>query len=78
MKKKVTVEIEFDDDVVANHFLQWLSGSGEQEYWQWMECREEREKGKITAVAFDYHTPNGSKKFGPRVSTTSGRLDDEE
>lgn len=74
---KTTVKIHFADAVAADHFLSWLCGAGEQDYWEWMRCREEDESGPITAVVFDYHKPNGGK-FGPQVTTTCARLDEDE
>lgn len=76
-KKKsssVKVEIDFANAEAAEHFVSWLCGSGEQQYWQWMEYREREEDGDITALIFDYHSANG-KKFGTKVLTTCGRLD---
>jgi hypothetical protein len=55
-KDQHTVKIHLDNEAAAKHFLKWLCGSGEQKYWQWMECREEEEDGPITAVDFDYWT----------------------
>lgn len=69
----VKVEIAFDNEEAAHHFLSWLCGSGEQHYWDWMECREWDEEGPITAVDFDYYGLNGDS-FGPKVKTTCGRL----
>ena len=72
-KKPTTVSIEFATAKAADHFLEWLCGSGEQAYWECMTYRQEKEKGPITAVDFDYHTPNGGK-FGPKVTTKLGRV----
>ncbi len=70
------VEIDFANDEAADHFLSWLCNSGEQEYWMYMKYREEDdEDGDITALSFDYHKPNGGK-FGPKVTTNCGRMDD--
>lgn len=52
----VKLVIEFDNEEAAYHFGSWLCGSGEQNYWQWMEYREEEEEGDITAF-FEYHSP---------------------
>lgn len=76
MSKEVT--IKFSNDDAAHHFLIWLCESGEQQYWQWMECREQEESGDITAVDFDYHggTLKG-EEFGKHpIIATCGRLDD--
>lgn len=45
---------EFDSPEAANHFKHWLCGAGEQDYWNWMEYREEEEDGDITGRDFDY------------------------
>lgn len=34
----------------ARQFLDWLSGQGEQDYWQWQDCRDE----PVTITRFDY------------------------
>lgn len=65
--------VSFATRIAADNFLEWLCGSGEQQYWDWMASVERDEDGDITAVSFDYHTPNGGK-FGPRVSTRLGRV----
>lgn len=67
------VTFKFENDAAAAHFLSWLCESGEQGYWQWMECREAEEDGPITAVSFEYH-PDGIFGGGPIVATC-GRLD---
>jgi hypothetical protein len=46
---------EFESEEALLHFKSWLCGSGEQDYWQWMECREGEEEGNITALKIDYH-----------------------
>jgi hypothetical protein len=38
--KKHVLKIEFDNKSALNHFVDWLDGSGEQDYWNWMECKE--------------------------------------
>lgn len=63
------VTIEFDNEYAAKHFMDWLCGSGEQEYWMWMEYREEDEDGDITALSFDYDT----NKL--EIKTECGRMD---
>ena len=66
--------IDYGSDKVVDHFIQWLSGAGEQEYWMWMEARETEEQGSITALRFDY----GDYKPGPKgdwnMTATTGRL----
>jgi hypothetical protein len=59
---------EFASPEAANHFKHWLCGQGEQDYWIWMEYREQEEKGDITAVAFDYFN-------GENIPAKCGRLD---
>ncbi len=68
---KKTITIEFDSKKAAEHFAVWLCEAGEQDYWQWMEYREQEEKGNITAVNFDYHG-EGDKFI---IRTKCGRLD---
>jgi hypothetical protein len=85
---KTTITIEFDNRRAAHHFAAWLCGSGEQEYWQWQEYREQDEdKGNITAVEFHYHgvedktkDPDDPERYGEfmcdnTIRTTCGRLD---
>ena len=90
-KEKVKLTIEFDNQEAAEHFGEWLNGQGEQDYWNWMEYREEEEKGNITVIDFDYHYPQDeqypkndarryvdSKFLGDMtIRTICGRLDDE-
>ncbi len=55
------ITFEFDNQAMADHFKTWLCESGEQDYWTWMECREQEEDGNITARNFDYHShPKGN------------------
>lgn len=68
---KKTVQIEFANEQAAQHFMDWLSGQGEQSYWIWMEYREEEEEGSITATSFEYD----DEKF--LIKTKCGRLDKE-
>lgn len=49
---KSVLKIEFDSEAAAEHFIRWLDGQGEQDYWIWMECRERKEKGNITVKQF--------------------------
>lgn len=53
--KETTLQIKFANEAAAAHFASWLCGQGEQDYWLWMECREQEEDGDITAVSFHYH-----------------------
>lgn len=47
---------EFENEEAANHFKVWLCEQGEQDYWTWMECREQEEEGPITGTHFNYHS----------------------
>jgi len=77
---KKTLSIEFDNDEALQHFALWLCEQGEQDYWQWMEYREQEETGDITGIQFDYH---GGNKFGGikdfildgTIRVKSGRMD---
>lgn len=75
--EKKIVTIEFSNEAAAKHFASWLCGSGEQQYWDWMEIREsemdEDDEGDITAINFDYHSLNDNK-FGVKIKTECGRL----
>lgn len=73
MSNKKSITIEFDNEAAAKHFAHWLDGQGEQNYWTWMEEREQEEAGNITATQFHYHEGN---KFCPNdiIKTTCGRL----
>lgn len=66
-----TIKINFANPVAAKHFQSWLCGQGEQDYWTWMECREEEEKGNITVTNFDYDHEDLT------IDTTCSRLDKE-
>ena len=67
------VTFEFDNDDMARHFLSWLNGAGEQDYWLWREYREQEEFGKnITANFIDYQRAwqtDGSERI---VKATKG------
>ncbi|MFA5024227.1 MAG: hypothetical protein WC523_04685 [Patescibacteria group bacterium] len=58
--KGTKLTFEFENEEAANHFKSWLCGSGEQAYWDWMDCREGEEDGDITGLNFNYHNKNGS------------------
>lgn len=88
MSEKTKITIEFDNPEAAEHFASWLCGGGEQDYWHWMECREEdEEEGDITALEFHYHGPEDETKarddaarYGEfmcdnTIRTTCGRMD---
>jgi guanylate kinase len=73
---KTIVSFQFSNAKAANCFLEWLSNSGEQSYWEAMEYVEEDiAEGNITAVEFDYWSLNKGKTFGPKVKMVCGRLD---
>ncbi|MDO8641890.1 MAG: hypothetical protein Q7R33_10230 [Nitrosarchaeum sp.] len=60
---------EFDNEEALNHFKCWLCEGGEQDYWKWMEYREEEEETEnITGVNFDYWA-------GAKVKVKCSRLD---
>ena len=59
---------EFDNPKAAQHFKIWLCEAGEQDYWTWMECREQEEEGDITGLDFDYWN-------GDMVKVKCGRKD---
>jgi len=75
--KETTIQIKFANKEAAKYFAEWLCGAGEQDYWNWMECREEDEDGNITVIDFNYH---GKDKENPKfmvdniIRTTCGRL----
>lgn len=60
---------EFASKEAANHFKRWLCGQGEQDYWLWMECREDESDGDITGLEFNYHTGNDT------IPVECGRMD---
>lgn len=77
---KKTLSIEFDNNEALEHFAHWLCGQGEQDYWQWMEYREQEDEGDITVVKFDYHCGKGGggiKSFvkDKTIRTQAGRMD---
>lgn len=67
---KTTLHFEFDSAEAAQHFKDWLSASGEQGYWDWMECREAEEFGPITGTVLNYESGN-------TITVKCGRLGDE-
>ena len=78
--------IKFANADARLHFAHWLCGSGEQQYWDWMEYREDEEDGDITATSFHYHGEEDEskeqtdpKRYGKfmcdnTIRTTVGRL----
>jgi len=77
MMSKVTLKIEFDSQEASDHFVGWLDGQGEQDYWMWMEYREQEELGDITAIEFDYNQKLVDGKFvaDNTIRTVCSRLD---
>lgn len=80
MFEKKTLSIEFDNDEALHHFAIWLSEQGEQDYWQWMEYREDVEDGDITAIKFNYHAGrrhpvDATFLSDNTIRTTAGRMD---
>lgn len=83
MSGKHKLVIEFDNEEALKAFGGWLCGSGEQQYWDWMEFREAEEDGPITAVSFHYHTPGTKGDIHSfladnTIRTTCGRLSEDE
>jgi hypothetical protein len=77
-KTSSIVKFHFDNKVAAKHFIDWLCGSGEQQYWDWMQCREEEEGTKdITAVNFNYWHDETEFAKNLEVVAKCGRLDDD-
>lgn len=88
-QQSVVLKIEFSNRKAMEHFARWLCGSGEQEYWTWMECSEldEPDAEDITATKFEYFHHSNSANFPPpdlanaefigddTIRTTCGRLD---
>lgn len=66
------VVIDLGSEEAATHFAHWLCGQGEQDYWIWMEYREQEEAGDITAVGFEYDYKNAE------IKGVMGRLTNEE
>lgn len=58
-KKKTTLSIEFDNQKALEHFVTWLSLSGEKDYYIWMLEREMEDEEDIS-VQFIY--PSKKKK----------------
>jgi len=77
MQSPHELKIQFANEKALKHFAGWLSGAGEQDYWQWMEYREQEEKGDITALNFKYRKGSGELFLGDNtIRTELGRLDD--
>jgi hypothetical protein len=55
--KNVTITLKGDKKAIEG-FMEWLDGQGEQDYWTWMECREE----PTTLTRFDYDFSKGEIK----------------
>lgn len=57
-----TLKIEFANEQAFKHFVIWMTESGEQQYWNWMEAVEEDEEGDVTVIDFSYHGPEDETK----------------
>jgi hypothetical protein len=79
-ESKTEVKFVFDNAAVAHYFIEWLCGVGEQDYFQYMECREKEQDGDITATEFDYWGGTGkNSEFGKNdIIAICGRLDRKE
>lgn len=58
-----TVTLVFDHPEAAKHFQSWLSGAGEQDYWEWMSCQDMAYSAPLTATRFHYQY----KKDNPEI-----------
>lgn len=54
-KENNDLVIKFPSKEALMHFASWLCEAGEQDYWNWMEYREQEEEGDITVRSFHYH-----------------------
>lgn len=76
----VVVEFKFEADnesatLAAENFIAWLSEQGEQEYWDWMQNKEQDFPEKpVTVVAFDYVYEITDQIV--TISTELGRMDE--
>ena len=69
----MNITIKFENEKAALHFAHWLCGQGEQNYWTWMEYREQEEAGDITAREFVYHKDNEFVPDG-EINVVLGRI----
>ncbi len=67
-KEEFVVKIKFASREAAKHFMSAFDGQGEQDYWTWMESREDESDGDITAIRFEYDYEN------LEIKTKLGRL----
>lgn len=67
-----TLVFKFENQQALKHFKVWMRESGEQDYWAWMEYREDEEDGPITGLRFDYWSD------GNKIKVECGRIDDPE
>lgn len=58
----VTVQMEFPNEATAEHFLRWLVGAGEQDYYIWMQHREKEDSRRPIAVTA-FKDQDGMVKF---------------
>jgi len=66
--------IEFDNHKARKHFVEWLCNQGEQDYWTWMDYREEEDSSKGLTVTKFHYWDNGRLIFDT-LKTTCGRMD---
>ena len=76
MAKGVKAVFEFKTDEARKAFLVWLCESGEQEYWMWMEAREQESAKTKTVLDFNYGNLHKKSKDDMIVQCKEGRLDD--
>lgn len=69
---KIKFEFDKSEKDAVDHFMSWLCEQGEQDYWTWMEYREQEDDGQITLRNFDYDWKSLS------VSCDVGRMSEEE
>lgn len=45
-----TIQVEFESETELKNFMSWMDGQGEQDYWIWQECQNE----KYSEIKYDY------------------------
>lgn len=79
MSDKFNVTFEFDNGTARSHFVHWLCGQGEQDYWLWMEYREREKKDDIDiTVGFEYHKHDAYDTEKKDVKVICECVDEEE
>jgi hypothetical protein len=53
------IKIQFATEAAALHFATWLCEAGEQDYWNWMDCRDDPAN---TVASFGYHGAEDESK----------------